>query len=131
VDRGVIRTPNVADAFYLVSRVVGERGSPMAGKGKGYPGWLRSYGIGFEFATAVAVFGLIGYWIDRKFDSSPWGVLVGTALGLTGGTYNLIKESLTAFRRLPKTHRRDDQPPDRSGKTERDRPDDGTPPNEP
>jgi ATP synthase protein I len=102
----------------------------MAGKGKGYPGWLRSYGIGFEFATAVAVFGLIGYWVDRKFGSSPWGVLVGTGLGLTGGTYNLIRESLTAFRRLPKTHRRDDQPPDQSGKTGRDRPDDGTPPNE-
>ena len=41
-------------------------------------------------------FGLIGYWIDTKYDSSPKGVLTGAILGIIGGGYNLIRESLMA-----------------------------------
>jgi len=55
-------------------------------------------GIGFEMAAAVAGFTLIGYWWDRHFGSSPWGLLTGAALGLIGGTYNLIRQSLSAFK---------------------------------
>jgi F0F1-type ATP synthase assembly protein I len=56
--------------------------------------------MGLEFAAAVAGFALVGYWIDRHYDTSPAGVLIGAVLGLIGGTYNLVRESLAAFKRF-------------------------------
>ncbi len=58
------------------------------------PPWTRLATIGVEYAAAVAGFGLIGWWIDTKWDSSPWGALIGAALGLIGATYNLLRETL-------------------------------------
>jgi ATP synthase protein I len=60
------------------------------------PSWLRHAGVGVELAAAVAGFTLVGYWIDRHFGSAPWGMIVGLALGLVGGLYNLVRESLAA-----------------------------------
>ena len=65
-----------------------------------YPSWARYTGVGFEFAAALAVFALLGYWIDRKYQTGPWGLIIGAALGLIGGTYNLIRQSLAAFKEL-------------------------------
>lgn len=62
------------------------------------PPWMRLTGIGVELAAAVIGFTLAGYWWDRHFHSSPWGLLIGIALGLIGGTYNLIRQSLVASR---------------------------------
>jgi F0F1-type ATP synthase assembly protein I len=61
-------------------------------------GGVRFLGIGLELVGAVAGFTLIGYWIDRHYQSYPWGVVVGLALGLIGGMYNLIRQSLAASR---------------------------------
>ena len=63
------------------------------------PSWVRLAGIGTEFAGAVAGFALIGHLVDRSYDSHPWGVLIGTSLGIVGGLYNLVKSSLRAVRR--------------------------------
>ena len=71
---------------------------------RGRPGWIRFSGVGLEFAGAVAGFALVGYWVDRHYACSPWGVLIGSILGLVGGMYNLIRESLMAAREA----RRDD-----------------------
>lgn len=54
---------------------------------------LRLAGVGMEFAAAVAGLSLLGYWIDRHYGSSPWGLLICAALGLVGGTYNLIRQA--------------------------------------
>lgn len=69
----------------------------MAGSGRNRPEWIRHSGIGIEFAAAVGGFAAVGYWIDRTYGSAPWGVIVGAALGLIGGMYNLVKASLKAF----------------------------------
>ena len=63
-----------------------------------FPGWMRYSGIGLELAGAVAVFTLIGYWIDGRYGSQPWGMIAGLVLGFTGGLYNLVKASLRAER---------------------------------
>jgi F0F1-type ATP synthase assembly protein I len=63
-----------------------------------FPGWVRYSGLGIELAGAVAGLTLVGYWIDGKFGTSPWGLLGGMAMGLIGGTYNLVKASLAAAR---------------------------------
>lgn len=77
---------------------------------KNLPLWSNA-GIGIEYAGAVAGFGLVGWWIDSAWDTSPWGVLVAVALGLIGATYNLVRQSLAAFKTTEsekKTPERDD-----------------------
>ena len=61
-------------------------------------GWARYSALGVELAAALAGFALVGYWIDRHYGSEPWGLVVGLALGLVGGMYNLIRQSLAASR---------------------------------
>ena len=62
------------------------------------PGWLRYSGVGLELAGAIAGLAFIGYWIDRRFGTQPWGILGGVVIGLVGGLYNLVRESLAAAR---------------------------------
>ena len=61
-------------------------------------GWIRYSGIGVELAGVTAGLALVGYWIDGRFGTSPWGILGGVVIGLVGGLYNLVRESLDAVR---------------------------------
>lgn len=63
-----------------------------------FPGWVRYSGIGLELAGVIAGLALAGYWIDSRFGTAPWGILGGVVLGLVGGLYNLVRESLDAAR---------------------------------
>ncbi len=63
-----------------------------------FPGWLRFSGVGFELAGAVAGFSLLGVWVDRHYGTGPWGVVAGVILGLVGGLYTLVRQSLAAVR---------------------------------
>jgi F0F1-type ATP synthase assembly protein I len=63
-----------------------------------FPGWVRYSGIGLELAGAIGGLALVGYWIDGRFATRPWGMLGGVAIGLVGGLYNLVRESLAAMR---------------------------------
>lgn len=86
------------------------RGFPdfeMAKRDRDRPSWVRFSGVGIEFAAAVAGFTLLGYWIDNRYESRPWGVLTGAVLGLVGGMYNLIRESLGAIREQRRSGDRD------------------------
>jgi ATP synthase protein I len=65
---------------------------------KRFPDWVRHSGVGLELAGAVAGFSLIGYWIDRHYGTSPWGLVVGLALGIVGGLYNFVREAFQATR---------------------------------
>jgi F0F1-type ATP synthase assembly protein I len=62
------------------------------------PGWIRYSGIGLELAGATAGLALVGYWIDGRFGTGPWGLLGGVFIGIVGGLYNLVRESLAAIR---------------------------------
>ena len=75
---------------------------------------MRFAGLGMEFAAAVAGLTLLGYWIDRRYDSEPWGLLIGAGLGLIGGMYNMIREAMKAVDPGAKAPReeRPDQPGD-------------------
>jgi F0F1-type ATP synthase assembly protein I len=63
-----------------------------------FPGWVRYSGVGLELAGATAGLALLGYWIDGKYGTTPWGILGGVIIGIVGGTYNLVRESLNAVR---------------------------------
>jgi F0F1-type ATP synthase assembly protein I len=63
-----------------------------------FPGWVRHSGVGLELAGATAGLALVGYWIDGRFGTRPWGTLIGVVIGIVGGLYNLVRESLEAAR---------------------------------
>lgn len=63
-----------------------------------FPGWVRYSGVGLELAGATAGLTLVGYWIDRRFGTQPWGILGGVVIGIVGGLFNLVRESLEAAR---------------------------------
>jgi ATP synthase protein I len=67
-----------------------------------FPAWVRYSGVGLELAGATAGLALVGYWIDGKFGTSPWGILIGVFVGIGGGLYNMVKESLAAAREAQK-----------------------------
>ena len=73
------------------------------------PSWLRYTSVGTEFFAVVLGFGLVGVWVDGRWGTKPWGVLIGAALGLIGGTYNLVRESLAAFQPPKKPDRRQNE----------------------
>lgn len=41
-------------------------------------------GLGLQIGGSMALFVALGYVADRYFGTSPWGVLVGAALGMVG-----------------------------------------------
>jgi len=67
-----------------------------------FPAWIRYSGVGLELAGATAGLALFGYWIDRRYGTAPWGLLGGVFIGIVGGLYNLVKESLQAAREAGK-----------------------------
>jgi F0F1-type ATP synthase assembly protein I len=54
--------------------------------------------VGLELAGATAGLAFVGYWIDGKYGTGPWGILGGVLIGIVGGLYNMVKESLKAVR---------------------------------
>lgn len=71
---------------------VGEKPMPD-GKPSNRPtmGSTRLAGAGVELAATIGVACLVGYWIDRKFGTEPWGLLILAAIGIVGGLYNLVR----------------------------------------
>lgn len=55
------------------------------------PSPLQFAGLGFELAVPllVGVFG--GQWLDRRFGTTPWLLLVGAMLGAAAGMLSLYR----------------------------------------
>lgn len=47
-----------------------------------------------QMAVGVGLGCIVGWWLDRRFGWSPWGLIVGAMLGLVAGMYLLIKEAI-------------------------------------
>jgi F0F1-type ATP synthase assembly protein I len=50
--------------------------------------------LGIEIAVGVGLGLWAGSWIDRKFGTQPFGMLIGALLGLAGGLYLVVKTML-------------------------------------
>jgi ATP synthase protein I len=53
--------------------------------------WSRYAGLGAQFAATVGLFTWLGWWADTRLSSSPWCMLLGVALGFSGGLLALVK----------------------------------------
>jgi ATP synthase protein I len=62
---------------------------------KGGPGAFTSLGLliglGTELAASVAVTFFLGWYLDGKWGTAPWMMLVLTTFGAGGGMYNFIR----------------------------------------
>ena len=45
----------------------------------------------FEAVIALLIAVGIGYWLDGYFDTAPWLLLIGTAIGFTSFTVRLMR----------------------------------------
>jgi len=65
---------------------------------KSYTGGSMKYaGMGFEFASAVGGFCVVGWWIDRHWQiENHKGLLICAGLGMIGGLYNFIRQAMAA-----------------------------------
>jgi F0F1-type ATP synthase assembly protein I len=53
--------------------------------------WHRLAGVGIEFIVAFGVFGWLGWWLDKKYNTGPWLLIAGCGIGFASGLYSLIK----------------------------------------
>ena len=66
-------------------------------------GYWRTVGelgtLGLSFVLALVLGTAAGLWIDKTFESSPWGMLVGFALGFAAAVLNVVRITRRAFTR--------------------------------
>jgi F0F1-type ATP synthase assembly protein I len=64
-------------------------------------GYWRTVGelgtLGLSFVLAIVLGSAAGLWVDRIFDSNPWGTLIGFALGSAAGVLNVVRITRRAF----------------------------------
>jgi F0F1-type ATP synthase assembly protein I len=51
----------------------------------------QAYQGAFEAVVAILIAAGIGWWIDSRFETSPWGLLIGTAIGFGSFVLRLLR----------------------------------------
>jgi|GEM_PF-1199931 len=60
---------------------------------------LAPIGLGVEFAALLVAATVLGLWVDRHYDTAPWGSVLGALAGLAGGLYHFLRSAQRAWRR--------------------------------
>ena len=63
------------------------------------PNPWRYFHMGLELAIAAVVFAGIGWLIDGRLGTTPWGILIGAGIGFTTGMYLFVKQAKQAMAR--------------------------------
>ena len=53
---------------------------------------VKHVGAGLSFAMTVLIGVFVGFWVDKRWGVSPWGLVGGSAAGFGLGLYNFIRE---------------------------------------
>lgn len=54
-------------------------------------------GAGVELGGVVALMALLGWWLDRRWGTTPWLLLTGLTIATIGGIYNLYRLGKRSF----------------------------------
>lgn len=63
----------------------------------------------FEAVIALLIAALVGYWLDSYFDTTPWLLLIGTAIGFASFTVRLIRLGRWMKSENPEAAEQDDE----------------------
>jgi F0F1-type ATP synthase assembly protein I len=69
-------------------------------------GSARTLGAGLTLAVSVGLFAYGGLWLDARYGTKPWLLLLCVACGIVGGILHLIRvlaPEMWPFGRLPKS----------------------------
>ncbi len=66
--------------------------------GTGLKNTMRFGSVGLEMGLSVGLSYLLGDWLDGKFDTAPWLMLVSVMLGTVAGFWNLYRVVVRAGR---------------------------------
>jgi F0F1-type ATP synthase assembly protein I len=47
--------------------------------------------VGLELGGIIGLMTLGGWWMDRQFGTTPWFLLTGAFIGVTGGLYRVFR----------------------------------------
>lgn len=50
--------------------------------------------LGIQLALILVVGVGIGWWVDDRFSTSPWGILGGAVFGIGSGLYHFLRAAL-------------------------------------
>lgn len=56
-------------------------------------------GIGFQLAASVLIFLFLGQWLDERFGTEPWLLLIGVLIGAGAGFYSIYRQLVIKPRR--------------------------------
>lgn len=84
----MISTPTISDS-------IEDSPKPLEARSKDRPSPFfeaaRVSSVGVEMAVATLIGWGFGYWLDNRFQTGPWLMLVGLLLGVAAGFNGLIR----------------------------------------
>jgi ATP synthase protein I len=91
------------DEDSLARRIAAARAADPARKDGAKQGENAGWQVASEFIGAMLAGGFIGWFIDRQFETGPWGLIVMLMLGFATG----VTQSLRRQKRLDQQARQD------------------------
>lgn len=64
----------------------------------GAAGGFGLVGIGFEFLATICLLGAVGWWADRRWNTFPWLMIAGGAVGFAAGLAMIVRAGKSAFK---------------------------------
>lgn len=55
------------------------------------PSDIKALGIGLELTMVIGGLAYGGYWLDERWGTSPWLLIIGVLLGTFGGGWHAMK----------------------------------------
>ena len=71
---------------------------PSGNGGGNFASYYQIAGIGFEFIAAVLIVGGIGWFVDSRAGTGPWGLIAGIGAGFALGLWMMVKAAGKMFR---------------------------------
>jgi F0F1-type ATP synthase assembly protein I len=66
----------------------------------------RLMGLGLQFVVAILLCLYAGMWLDTKFHSAPWCMLIGAIVGAGAGFYSMFRVLMSEEKRMDEEDKR-------------------------
>lgn len=62
-------------------------------------GAAKYLGLGLQFAASILLFLFLGRWLDRRFGTEPWLLLIGVFVGAGAAFYSIYRQLMADLKR--------------------------------